>query len=72
MNSVAKIGAALVAIGCLVAPAAFWFSQWLVYAGVAIAIAGFVLLLWSRHRAGTAEAIGTGGPIVPGSIDAPD
>jgi hypothetical protein len=74
MNVRAKVGAMLVAAGCLVAPSAFWLwpSLLFLYIGIAVTIAGFAVLLWSRSKAGMAEAIGAGGPDAPGSVDAPD
>ena len=72
MNGRAKVGAGLVAVGCLAAPSAFWLWPSLLYIGIVFAIVGFAVLLWSRSRAGTAAAIGTGGPDALGGVDAPD
>ena len=64
-----KLGAALVALGFLAAPSAYWLGSSVLYAAIGTGIAGLAILLWSRHQAGTAAAIGTGGPDAPGAPD---
>ena len=64
-----RVGAALVALGFLAAPSAFWFGAPILYGAIGVGIVGFAVLIWSRHKSGIAAAIGTGGPAVPGGTD---
>ena len=68
----AKVGAVLVALGLFMLPVFYWAGRVVVYAGIAIAAVGFILLLWSGSKSATAAGIGTGGFDSHGPTDPPD
>jgi len=68
----AKVGAVLVAVGLFMLPVFYWAGRMVVYAGIAIAAVGFVLLLWSGSKSAAAAGLGTGGFDDHGPIDPPD